>query len=48
MGEGRVRVKCDDKARHYIPLPFVPSRQGRGKKTFYETIKQGIKENQDN
>ena len=22
----------------FIPLPFIPSRQGRGDSTFYETI----------
>jgi len=40
MGEGRVRVKCEYKKRHYNPLPFIPSRQGRGKKAFYENIKE--------
>jgi hypothetical protein len=23
----------------FIPLPFIPSRQGRGNSTFYEIIK---------
>jgi len=25
----------------FIPLPFIPSRQGRGNLPFYETIKVG-------
>jgi len=36
----------------YFPLPLVPSRRGRGKFTFYDSImKEGLEkwfENQDN
>ena len=35
MGEGEYNVI----SLTYIPLPLIPSRQGRGKLTFYECIK---------
>jgi len=33
-----VRVNKNGISTTYIPLPFVPSHQGRGNMTFYETI----------
>lgn len=38
MGEGRVRVKYDNRSRHHTPLPIIPSHQGRGNKTYYESL----------
>jgi hypothetical protein len=38
MGEGRGEGGEDDISDRYIPLPLIPSRQGRGKLTFYECI----------
>ena len=39
MGEGWGEGEYNAISTAYIPLPFVPSRQGRGNLTFYEFIK---------
>jgi hypothetical protein len=33
-----VRVKVEEFQKVFIPLPFIPSRRGRGEFTFYELI----------
>ena len=38
MGEGWGEDEYNAISTAYIPLPFVPSRQGRGNLTFYEAI----------
>jgi hypothetical protein len=46
QGEGE---KSRNFNKLFIPLPIIPSRQGRGNLTFYETIKYCIlKENAKN
>jgi len=44
MGEGWGEGEYNAVSSNYIPLPFVPSRQGRGNLTFYEFIKYNYKE----
>ena len=39
MGEGWGEGEYNAISTAYIPLPFIPSRQGRGNLTFYEFIK---------
>ena len=39
MGEGRGEGEYSAISCTYVPLPFVPSHQGRGNPTFYECIK---------
>jgi len=39
MGEGRGEGENNAISASYVPLPFIPSHQGRGNPTFYETIK---------
>ncbi|MCL0083549.1 UDP-N-acetylglucosamine 2-epimerase [Thermodesulfovibrionales bacterium] len=41
MGEGWGEGEYSAISTTYIPLPSVPSRQGRGNLTFYETINNG-------
>jgi len=38
MGEGWGEGEHKAISRTYVPLPLIPSRQGRGNLTFYETI----------
>ena len=38
MGEGRGEGEMFILLISYIPLPFIPSRKGRGNSTFYEFI----------
>jgi len=38
MGEGRGEGENNSILSSYVPLPFIPSHQGRGNPTFYETI----------
>jgi len=38
MGEGRGEGENTAISSSYIPLPFIPSHQGRGNSTFYETV----------
>jgi hypothetical protein len=38
MGEGRGEGENNAISSSYIPLPFIPSHQGRGNSTFYEFI----------
>ena len=40
MGEGWGEGDKPDIPTTYIPLPLVPSRQGRGLRTFYKFIKK--------
>jgi hypothetical protein len=40
MGEGWGEGEYNAISTTYTPLPFVPSRQGRGNLTFYESIKK--------
>ena len=40
MGEGWGEGEYNAISTAYIPIPFVPSRQGRGDLTFYEFIKK--------
>ena len=37
-GEGWGEGEKSDVSKTYIPLPLIPSRQGRGKGTFYEFV----------
>jgi len=39
MGEGRGEGENTTISSSYVPLPFIPSHQGRGNPTFYETVK---------
>jgi len=39
MGEGRGEGENTAISSSYVPLPFIPSHQGRGNPTFYETVK---------
>jgi len=39
MGEGRGEGENTAISTSYVPLPFIPSHQGRGNPTFYECIK---------
>jgi len=39
MGEGWGEGEYSVISRTYVPLPLIPSHQGRGNSTFYETIK---------
>jgi len=39
MGEGWGEGEYTVISRTYVPLPLIPSHQGRGNSTFYETIK---------
>jgi len=36
MGEGRGEGENTAISSSYVPLPFIPSHQGRGNPTFYE------------
>jgi len=38
MGEGRGEGENTAISTSYVPLPFIPSHQGRGNPTFYECI----------
>jgi len=38
MGEGRGEGENTAISSSYVPLPFIPSHQGRGNPTFYETV----------
>ena len=38
MGEGWGEGEYNVVSLTYIPLPLIPSRQGRGKLTFYDRI----------
>jgi hypothetical protein len=38
MGEGWGEGVYDIISTTYIPLPLIPSHQGRGNPTFYETV----------
>jgi hypothetical protein len=38
MGKGWCEGEYDVISGTYVPLPFIPSHQGRGNPTFYETI----------
>ena len=38
MGEGRGEGDNAAIPPSYVPLPFIPSHQGRGNPTFYETV----------
>jgi len=38
MGEGRGEGDNTAIPPSYVPLPFIPSHQGRGNPTFYETV----------
>ncbi|MCD6152910.1 MAG: hypothetical protein J7J07_03240 [Syntrophobacterales bacterium] len=38
MGEGRGEGENTAIPSSYVPLPFIPSHQGRGNPTFYETV----------
>ena len=42
MGEGWGEGEKYGISLTYIPIPLIPSRQGRGIETFYETIDVGI------
>ena len=42
MGEGGGEGENNAISGSYIPLPFIPSHQGRGNLTFYEIIIIGI------
>ena len=37
-GEGRGEGENTAISTSYVPLPFIPSHQGRGNPTFYETV----------
>jgi len=39
MREGRGESENTIISISYVPLPLIPSRQGRGNLTFYETVK---------
>jgi len=39
MGEGWGEGGYSVISHTYVPLPLIPSHQGRGNSTFYETIK---------
>jgi hypothetical protein len=41
MGEGWGEGEYNVISVTYVPLPFIPSHQGRGNPTFYEFIKIG-------
>jgi len=43
MGEGRGEGENNAILSSYVPLPFIPSHQGRGNPTFYESIKIDIR-----
>jgi len=45
MGEGRGEGECNVISIAYVPLPLIPSHQGRGKLTFYEFIKYQVSNN---
>ncbi|MCD6152512.1 MAG: hypothetical protein J7J07_01190, partial [Syntrophobacterales bacterium] len=38
MGEGRGEGEYSAISSSYVPLPFIPSHEGRGNPTFYESI----------
>ncbi|MCD6152556.1 MAG: hypothetical protein J7J07_01415 [Syntrophobacterales bacterium] len=38
MGEGRGEGEYSAISSSYVPLPFIPSHEGRGSLTFYESI----------
>jgi len=38
MGEGRGEGENTAISSSYVPLPFIPSHQGRGYPIFYETV----------
>ncbi|MCD6152402.1 MAG: hypothetical protein J7J07_00615, partial [Syntrophobacterales bacterium] len=38
MGEGRGEGENTAISSSYVPLPFIPSHEGRGSLTFYESI----------
>jgi len=40
MGEGWREGEYSVISRTYVLLPLIPSHQGRGNSTFYETIKR--------
>jgi len=42
MGEGRGEGENAAISSSYVPLPFIPSHQGRGYPTFYECINNGF------
>ena len=42
-GEGRGEGEYNAISLTYIPLPLIPSHQGRGNSTFYECINYGLK-----
>jgi len=42
MGEGRGEGENAAISSSYVPLPFIPSHQGRGNPTFYELVKLDI------
>jgi len=39
MGEGRGEGENAAISSSYVPLPFIPSHQGRGNPTFYKTVR---------
>jgi len=42
MGEGWGEGEYNNISITYVPLPFIPSHQGRGNPTFYELVKIGL------
>ena len=46
MGEGRGEGENNAISSSYVPLPFIPSHQGRGNPTFYELVKFCVSENE--